>query len=293
MDGGYILITAAHDEAAFIDRTCRSVVAQTLRPRRWIVVDDASSDETAAIVARQARAHPELIELRRIERPPGRDFRNKVRAFGLGLARAREIGFSHIGNLDADISLDPDYYAQILSRFERDPGLGIAGGMVCSSIDGAFVAQHVAADSVAGAVQLFRRECFEQVGGYLPLPHGGIDAAAEIIARKSGWRVRTFADIRVLEHRRTGSATANPLASRMREGRRLHSLGYGLGFFAVRCVRRCMERPRIVGSCTALYGYLMSALRREPVVLPPDTVAYLRAEQRAKMRRLLRLDRAS
>ena len=285
----YVLITAAHNEAAFIARTCESVLAQTRPPLRWIVVDDASSDETGTIVDRYRAVHPGLIELVRMDRPPGRDFGNKVRAFDHGLARVGQSPFAFVGNLDADIELPPDYYAQMLTHFGNDSRLGIAGGMVHSSIDGAYVAQNVAPDSVAGAVQLFRRECFESVGGYLPLRHGGIDAAAEIMARQKGWRVRTFADIAVYEHRRTGTASSDPLSARRREGARLYSLGYRSTFFIARCIRRSLEPPAIIGSLTALYGYMASAARREPVVLPDDAIAYLRAEQRHKLLRTLRL----
>lgn len=288
---GYVLITAAHDEAAFIARTCESVLAQTVPPMRWIVVDDASTDGTAAIVERYRSACPGLITVLRIKRAPGRDFRNKVRAFDTGLALMRRLPFGFIGNLDADIELRPDYYATMLARFADDPGLGIAGGMVHSWIDDAYVAQNVATDSVAGAVQLFRRECFDAVRGYLPLPHGGIDTAAEIMARQRGWKVRTFADVRVLEHRRTGSAVVRPLAARRREGARMRSLGYRWSFFVARCVRRSLERPRVIGSLGALYGYASAALRNDPVVLPSDTIAFLRDEQRAKLLRLVRLGR--
>ena len=152
--------------------------------------------------------------------------------------------------------------------------------MVSSCIDGRFVSQDVSLDSVAGAVQLFRRECFEDIGGYLALPMGGIDAAAEIMARQCGWKVRTFPDFRVLEHRRTGTATANPLVARIREGRRLHSLGYGFMFFLMRCVRRSMEQPRVVGSLAALYGYLWRCQARPDCLagecrgLPPAGAAW-------------------
>jgi poly-beta-1,6-N-acetyl-D-glucosamine synthase len=288
---GYVLITAAHNEGAFIARTCESVLAQTLRPLRWIVVDDASSDDTGAIVSRYRTAHPGRIELVRMERPPGRDFGNKIRAFEHGLARVVELPFAFVGNLDADIELPRDYYARMLAHFRNHPRLGIAGGMVHSSIDGQYVAQNVAPDSVAGAVQLFRRECFEEIGGYLPLRQGGVDAAAEIMARQKGWRVRTFADVAVREHRRTGTATGSPLSARRREGARLHALGYRWSFFLARCLRRSLEPPAVIGSLTALYGYIGSALRREPVVLPEDAIAYLRDEQRRKMLRTLGLGR--
>jgi glycosyltransferase involved in cell wall biosynthesis len=293
MDAQLVLITSAHNEAAFIDRTCRSILAQRLKPARWIIVDDASSDDTGSIVSRYRDAHPDLIELIRRDRPHGRDFTHKARAFALGLERARQIGFRFIGNVDADITLGEDYYQRMAQAFDADERLGIVGGMVASSIGGAYVRQEVALDSVAGAVQLFRAECFDAIGGYMPLPHGGLDAAAEIRARMLGWRVRTIPDIVVMEHRRTGSATAHPMKARLREGRRMYALGYAPGFFAARCIRRVHEAPAFIGSLGALLGYALAAVRREPRALPPDVVRYLRAEQRVKLTSLFRRARSS
>jgi poly-beta-1,6-N-acetyl-D-glucosamine synthase len=183
--------------------------------------------------------------------------------------------------------MEKDYFEKILREFDRDLNLGVAGGMVSTSIGDTFVSQNVALDSVAGAVQLFRRGCFEQIGGYLALPQGGIDAAAEIMARMKGWKVRTFPGLRVLEHRRTGTATARPLASKVKEGKRFQSLGYGFLFLCLRCLYRLMDQPRIVGSAAMLFGYLVGVVRGNPIVLPPDVVKYLRMEQRAKLMRFL------
>ena len=160
--------------------------------------------------------------------------------------------------------------------------------MVHTRFNDGFRSQEVAPDSVAGAVQMFRRACFEQVGGYLVLPYGGIDAAAEITARMHGWKTRTFAQYRVTEHRRTGSATdGRPLAARVTGGRRLHSLGYSLTFFLARCVYRALEPPWILGSAAGLFGFVASMLKRAPVMLPKKTVNFLRAEQRRKLARLI------
>jgi len=282
----FILITPAHNEEAFIEKTIESVVNQTIRPLRWFVVNDASTDRTEEVVGRHALQRG-FIELINVKRAEGRHFANKVHAFNLGLAQAKSLTYEYIGNLDADISLRRDYYEKVLYAFDRDPKLGIAGGMVHTYIGDRFVSQEVALDSVAGAVQLFRRECFEQIGGYLALPTGGIDAAAEITARMRGWKVRTFPELRLFEQRWTGSATERPLAARIKEGRRLYSLGYGLLFFCMRCINRSMARPRIVGSGAALFGYLGEFFKRHPIVLPPEVVDYLRAEQRRKILRIL------
>src|SRR4051812_37332053 len=125
----YALITPAHNEQDLIEKTIQSVVQQTARPLRWIIVNDASADGTAAVVARYCREY-DFIRLINVERPNGRSFGGKVGAFNRGLAELADLPWAFIGNLDADISLRADYYKGILREFEKDPRLGIAGGMV-------------------------------------------------------------------------------------------------------------------------------------------------------------------
>jgi glycosyltransferase involved in cell wall biosynthesis len=282
----YVIITPAHNEEAFIEQTIKSVIAQTVLPLRWVIVNDGSVDHTADIVRKYTAQH-NFIKLVDFERKEGRDFGKKVAAFNRGLAEMHGLTYDYIGNLDADISFEPNYYESILREFKNDLQLGIAGGMIDSYIGDKFICQNVALDSVGGQVQLFRRECFEQIGGYIPLPHGGIDAAAEITARMRGWSVRTFPKYRVLEHRRTGWAAGRPFASKIEEGKRMYLLGYAFSFFILRCVYRVMERPRILGSIGALYGYMRLFIRHKPILLPAEVVEYLRTEQRGKLLDLL------
>lgn len=287
----YVLITSAHNEEEFLEHTIRSVIAQSVRPLKWVIVNDASSDGTAHIIEKFADRHA-FIQPVNVVRPPGRHFGHKVRAFARGATELGSLEYAFIGNLDADITVSSDYFREVLKQFAADPHLGISGGMVYSAQCNKYVCQNVALDSVAGAVQLFRRECFAQIGGYMVLPHGGVDAAAEVTARMKGWKVRTTPELRVLEHRRTGSATARPLASRVKEGRRMQSLGYGPLFFLLRCLYRVNEAPRFVGSLAALCGYVAGRLSGEPPVLPPDTVRYLRAEHRGKVKQLFSISSA-
>jgi poly-beta-1,6-N-acetyl-D-glucosamine synthase len=283
---GYIIITPAHNEEALIGRAAESVVAQSVRPLKWVVVSDASTDRTIAVIETFASEHS-FIEVVDLKRDAGRNFGNKVRAFNAGLERVKELDFDFIGNLDADISFEPDYFANILKQFTAAPKLGLAGGMVHTTVNGRFVSQDVALDSVAGAVQLFRRKCFEQIGGYRPMPGGGIDTAAEIAARMHGWETRTFLEFPVREHRLTGTASVGPLTACIKFGKRMYSLGYSPLFFCLRCLYRIMQPPAVLGSGATFYGYVASAIRREPRAMPPEAVRFLRHEQRGKLKRLL------
>ena len=280
----YALITPARNEASFITHTLESVVAQTILPFRWIIVDDASSDETAAIIESYLSHYP-FIYLLKLSHTRSRDFANKALAFSAGL-KYLDCDYAFIGNLDADISLPPSYYEIVLDAFRRNPQLGIAGGQVHTLLKGQLISCDTALDSVGGAVQLFRRECFEEIEGYRPLPNGGIDAAAEISARCKGWKVEKV-PIPVYEHRLTGSTRGNMLMARYRDGRKFYALGYDSFFFAARCVSRFREKPICAGSIAALCGFWLARMRGQPISLPQATVNFLRLEQRRKLRRLL------
>ncbi len=283
----YVVITPARNEAEFIEHTLRSMVAQTVPPLRWVVVDDGSTDRTAEIVAGYA-ARFDFIRLVRMVRDPKRDFAKKVGAFNRGLDELHDVEFDFIGNIDADMSFGPEYFDRVLASFDHEPRLGIAGGIVYTRFTDTFKTYDYTSDSVGGKVQLFRRQCFNDIGGYRALPWGGIDATAEIMARMHGWTVRKTLEAPAYEHRPTGFAYGNPLQIKFFEGRRFYSLGYDPLFFALRCVSRATEYPFVLGSGVALARYAWALVRREAHALPDDVVRFLRTEQRGKLRQRLR-----
>ncbi len=183
----YVLVTPARNEADFIEGTLKSVVAQTIVPEKWVIVSDGSSDATEEIVESYAKKHA-YIELVVRVAGTGRDFGSKVFAFNSGYERLGGTDYSYIGNLDADVSLEPDYFERLLQHFSERPKLGIGGGAIFEAVDGKFRARAGnRIRSVAGAVQLFRKECFQEIGGYSPIETGGIDTLAEVTARMLGW----------------------------------------------------------------------------------------------------------
>jgi glycosyltransferase involved in cell wall biosynthesis len=284
MDAKYVIITPAKDEQETIEKTIESIIHQTVRPSCWVIVDDGSTDRTAEIVQSYLPSHGYMRLLKR--RSGRREFGSKVTAFNAGYQLLEGSEHSFIGNLDADISLEPNYYERILAEFQRDPRLGIAGGSVHTKIGNRFITADRTTDSVAGAVQLFRKECFDGIGGYIPLTRGGTDGAAEIMARMNGWSVRKFVDISVYEHRRTGSAQHGVLGARYAEGICFHSLGYSSLFYLLRCIYRVKDRPFVLGCVWALLGFIAAGLKRDPICVPPQVVSYLRSEQMGKLRRM-------
>ena len=179
----YVLITPARNEAQFIELTIKSVIAQTVLPLQWVIVSDGSTDGTDEIVNKYAAEH-RWIELVRTPERQERHFAGKVHAFNAGYAKVKNLDYDLIGSMDADISFDPDYFSFLLGKLAEDPALGLVGTPFKDKT--IYDYRFVSIEHVSGACQLFRRECFEQIGGYVPVKSGGIDHIAVITARMKG-----------------------------------------------------------------------------------------------------------
>lgn len=281
----YALITPARNEEKYIEQTISSVARQTILPEKWIIVDDGSTDGTAEIVKRNVATYS-YLELVCSTGRKQRDFASKAYAVREGYARLKNIPYSFIGNLDADTTHPEKYYEYIMSRFEENPKLGIAGGVVCDLIGQNFHAQQLSFNSVAGPIQLFRRRCWEEIDGYRPMRYGGVDAAAEILARMKGWHVQTFPEINAFQHRRVGTAQRGYLAASFKRGRMFCTLGYHPLFQLVRNLSRLGERPFIMSSVLEQAGYWWTKIQGMEKQLPAEAVAFLRKEQMQRLKSL-------
>jgi glycosyltransferase involved in cell wall biosynthesis len=282
MNKTYALITAARNEEAYIRTTLEAVVKQTLLPKIWVIVSDGSTDRTEEYVRDYAGRHS-FIRLIRLESSGMRAFSNQASAANAGYDSISATEFDFVGFLDADISFDPNYYEDLVAKFEMNPRLGVAGGSIVENRDGRFDARFGdSTDHVAGAVQFFRRQCYEQVGGLVPLRWGGHDDVAAVMARRAGWDIRCFSDLRVFHHRPTGSAGTTLRRARFREGMQDYFMGYHFLFEAGKCLRRAVEPPYVIGSFLRLCGYLWPGIRRQRPSMPEDFVRYLRQEQKRR-----------
>ncbi len=284
----YALVTAARNESAFIERTLQSVVAQTRRPERWVIVDDGSTDATPQIIERYAGQHSWIDLVRRPQRAD-RSFAGKAHAVNAALERLKGVDFEVVGNLDADVSFEPDYLAFVVEKFEHDPKLGVAGtpfteeGGYDSTRD-SFEGQNY----VAGPCQLFRRACWEDIGGYVANKAGGVDWIAVMTARMRGWRVRAFAEKRFHHHRSMGTAQRGQLASMFSYGEKDYYLGGSPLWQLFRCIYRMAKRPFITGGLALFLGYFSAMLRRMPLAVSPELMRFHRAEQMKKLKGVFR-----
>ncbi len=279
----YVLITPARNEAQFIELTIKSVVAQTIKPLKWVVVSDGSTDATDDIVKRYAAEHP-WIELVRMPERRERHFAGKVHAFNAGWARVKDLDYEVIANLDADVEFDAEYFAFLLSKFAENPRLGVAG---TPFTEGSFQYDYrfTSIEHVSGQIQLFRRRCFEEIGGYVPREMGGIDHVAVISARMKGWQTRTFLEKPYLHHRVMGTATANILMVSWNLGKKDYVLGTAALFEVFRCIYQARRRPVVIGGILHLAGYLWAMMRLDRQV-PAEIVAFRKQEQMRRLKRL-------
>lgn len=283
----YVVVTAARNEEAHIEKTIRSVVGQTVPPIRWVIVSDASTDRTDAIAEEYAERRT-FIQLYRMTADHPRNFAAQVNAINTGFAQLKGVKYDFIGNLDADISFEPTYFEKLLERFEQDPRLGLAGGSICEEDRGGWKPRGGnRVRSVAHAVQLFRRECFDAVGAYLPLPYGGPDWHAEVCSRMNAWSVQSFPDLRVLHHRPTGAAEGR-LRSWYRQGSMDFSLGSHPVFEIARLARRLGNRPPVLGALVRLSAFIWAYCHREQRMVSDEFIKFLRREEMEMLWRFVR-----
>jgi biofilm PGA synthesis N-glycosyltransferase PgaC len=275
----YAAITPARDEAENLARLARSLAEQSLTPAAWIVVDDGSTDGSATVVrdfalehdwahliTSPAAAKPGSLQLGRRE---GRD----VVAFNAGLV-ALPVRPDIVLKLDADVSLDPDFFERLLREFDVDALLGIAGGICLEQEGGSWRARHVTGDHVRGATRAYRWSCLEEVS---PLVERlGWDSIDEAKASVRGWRVRSVEGLEFYHHRPVGIRDG-AWSSWESQGATARFLGYRLSYLVARALFRARRDPRALGM---LVGWVRAAARREPVYADHEVVDHLRTQQK-------------
>jgi len=278
----YVLITPARNEEAFIEQTIKSVVSQTILPFKWVIVSDGSTDATDDIVKKYTVDH-QWIELVRMPERGERHFAGKVHAFNAGYAKVRDLNYDIIGNLDADISFDNDYFEFLLTKVEQNPKLGVAGTPFIEDSATPYNYRFTSIEHVSGACQLFRRECFEAIGGYKPFRRGGIDLVAVITARMKGWQTRTFTEKTCFHHRKMGSAIQKDLVAIFRGGKGDYVMGVDPVWELFRTFYQMTRRPLVLGGLYRLAGFVWAMATRMEILVPDELAEFRKKEQRKRL----------
>jgi poly-beta-1,6-N-acetyl-D-glucosamine synthase len=281
----YVIITPARNEAQFIELTLKSVVAQTIPPLKWVIVSDGSTDGTDEIVKKYAFDH-NWIELVRMPERQKRDFAGKVHAFNAGYARLKELDYDVVVSLDADISFEADYFSLLFGKLSADPALGLVGTPFQEISGQIYDYRFVSIEHVSGACQVFRRECFEAIGGYLAVKGGSIDHIAVISSRMKGWKTRTFTERVCLHHRGMGTAQRSVLMSRFKLGIKDYVVGNHPIWELFRTVYQMTLPPFGAGGLALGTGYSWAVLRRVQRPVSKELIEFHRHEQMQRLKKL-------
>jgi biofilm PGA synthesis N-glycosyltransferase PgaC len=279
----YIVITPARNEQDNINHTIHSMVGQSLRPSRWFIVDDGSSDATAELIDAAAREHAWIVPVHR----PDRGFRQQ----GGGVVQAFYAAYKLIGDepwdflvkFDADLSFDADYFTRCLAKFEFDPMLGIGGGMISHPVNGSLVCESPSdpAFHVRGATKIYRRACWTAIGGLLQAP--GWDTIDELKANMLGWKSYSFKDIPIQHHRYTGTVDGT-WKNYVKFGLANYIAGYHPIFMGFKCLKRCFQKPYIIGMIGLGWGFSQGYLKQVAQVDDPALIRYVRQQQLNKLK---------
>lgn len=281
---GYSVITPARDELRNLTRLAESLTAQTVTPDAWVIVDDGSEDGTRELADELAQAHAWVkaisspgVESHRGRLNEGRGSGRDVVAYNAGIAALDQMS-DVVLKVDADVSVEPDYFDRLLDAFAADELLGIAGG-VCLELEAdVWTAQAITGDHVRGAVRAYRKECFEAVS---PLVERlGWDGIDEIKARSLGWRTRSLPELEFKHHRPVGSRDGRKRAW-AGQGEAAHYMGYRPTYLLLRSLHHARRDPAALAMALA---YVRCALARRPRHPDETVVRQLRAEQLGELR---------
>ena len=278
----YILITPARNEEENIERVIKSMIAQTVLPSKWVIVSDGSTDRTDEIVKNYLLRNP-WIELLRMPEHSDRQFAAKVNCFNAGYAKVKGLDFDIIGNLDADISFDNEYFEFLMDKFVADPSLGVAGTPFIEN-GNHYDYRFTNIKHVSGACQLFRRECFEEIGGYTPIKGGGIDWVAVTTARMKGWKTRTFTEKTCLHHRKIGTGNNSALMAWFKQGRKDYFLGNHPLWEIFRTSYQATKKPYVIGGLYLLSGYVRAFIERGKRPISNELMEFIRNEQMQRLK---------
>jgi poly-beta-1,6-N-acetyl-D-glucosamine synthase len=284
MIGQYVVVTPTRDEAANLPRLAASLLAQTVRPRAWIVVDNGSTDGTVELAETLAAEHGWI----RVLSIPGASSANR----GAPVVRAFHAALEIIGeppeivvNVDADVSFEADYFERLLARFDEDGDLVIASGSCFELRGGEWRQRHVTGSTVWGASRAYRWQCLQAI---LPLEEriawDGID---EFKANSRGWRTIAFEELHFRHHRGEGIRDGSAWHGRWNQGRAAHYLGYRPWYLLMRSVWHSRREP---AALAMVAGYAVAALRRSPTTPDVSGRAYLRNQQSVRTLRLRALE---
>lgn len=273
----YYIISPVRNEAKNIINTIESVISQTIRPIKWIIVNDGSTDETEKIVNKYIDNH-DWISLINLHDRGYYDLMagGEIKAFYEGYEQIKNKDYDFLVKVDGDVSFDLTYFEQLFSKFHLDAKLGIASGSVYYKTNNGLVYEKAYKYHVRGAARAYKRECWSDIGG--TIDNLGWDAMDVYKARMLGWNTYSFKELKIIHHTITWTK-GGLVHGRMRSGRMEYLIGAHPVFFFSKIVREIVKRPVSISSYAYIWGYMKSFISREQRVVDKELMSYIRKEQ--------------
>lgn len=278
--GKYVLISPCRDEAKYMRFTLDSVIAQTVKPLLWIIVDDGSTDNTSEILALYANTHSYIKIVRRANRGHRSVGPGVIEAFYTGYKTINVDDYEYICKLDLDLDLPPKYFEILLQRFQDNPRIGTCSGKPYF-IDntGKHISEKCGDENSVGMTKLFRRQCFNQIGGFeRQVMWDAIDGHR---CRILGWIACSWdePDLRFIHLRPMGSSYKSILTGRMRHGFGQYFMGTGFIYLTISALYRMTRRPLVIGGLAIWWGYVRSMFARVQRLNDPTFSRFLKTYQ--------------
>ena len=260
---GYILVTPAKNEEKNLPKLVQSVVQQTVKPVLWVIVDDGSTDNTPNII-REAREKYDWIQSFRLKEGKRDLGKHVYRVYKLGFdyainyCKVYNLQYEYLGNIDADMTIETQFFDKLIKEFKKNPRLGVASGSVYSNINNKLIIENDRDDLPSGGIRLWRRECFEETGGYL-ISYSA-DSVSNVLAKLRGWETRRFEEIKAMQARKTSSAEGLWKGYKY-HGESAYFRNYHPLFVLAKGLKLLFKSPYYMG-IAYLYGYFSSVLRR-------------------------------
>jgi glycosyltransferase involved in cell wall biosynthesis len=259
-----VIISPIRNEEIFISKVIESMVNQTIKPIEWLIVNDGSSDGTLEVVKEATKKYAWIHVEDKSDRGKRSVGPGVVEAFYYGYERLHTQNYDFIGKMDGDITFGPKYFETLISLFRNDRYLGAASGKPFLELKGKLIEERISNEMVAGQINFYRRQCFEDIGGFVREVHW--DGIAYHRARMKGWRTLSLIhpDLNFIHQRQMGSSYQGILTGRLRWGRGQYFMGtHPLYIFAIG-LYRVLERPFVLGGIFIVLGYFKSMIENIP-----------------------------
>ncbi|WP_426095842.1 glycosyltransferase family 2 protein [Flavobacterium sp. DSR2-3-3] len=279
----YYIVIPAHNEEAFIALTLNSLISQTVLPKKVVVVNDNSTDKTAEIVTAFAKQNPFITLVNKTSEAIHLPGSKVIQAFQKGY-ETLDKEYDVIVKLDADLILPNNYFETILTIFEKDTSIGMAGGFAYIEKNGKWILENLTdKDHIRGAFKAYRKACFEQIGNLKPAM--GWDTVDELLSKFHGWKVVTDASL-IVKHLKPTGANYNKTA-RYKQGEAFYTLGYGFLITCIASAKLAMMKKKPLLFFDYIKGFWKAKTAKTPLLVTTEQAKFIRNYRLKKMKEKL------